>query len=56
MLQRKLLPQSQKMRDCNFNIDNRGYVKFADGISGRVKLYPGYSTCAVITKEGYELL
>lgn len=52
----QVAPAEIEMRDCDFNIDNKGYVKFADGISGRVKLYPGYSTCAVITKEGYELL
>lgn len=31
-------------------------IVFSDGVKGRIKTYPGYLACSVVTKDGFELL
>ena len=43
--------------DSNPNYSLNGEdVTFRDGLTGKIKIYPGYSECSIITEDGYELL
>lgn len=47
--------ETDKVSNPDYSLNGED-VTFPDGLTGKIKIYPGYSECSIITEDGYELL